>query len=152
MEQAADIICIEKMNRISNELTFIKREKSFTMKWLKALKNKKIIIGGSLAGFINGLLGSGGGMIAVPALEKSGLAPKQAHSGSIAVILPLSLFSACLYVGGGRVEISDALPYIPAGIIGSFFGAWLMKKISSDLLRRIFGGFAIWAGIRMLMR
>ncbi|MGN0474911.1 MAG: sulfite exporter TauE/SafE family protein [Acutalibacteraceae bacterium] len=122
------------------------------MKRLTAFKNKKIIIGGSLAGFINGLLGSGGGMIAVPALEKSGLDAKQAHSGSIAVILPLSLFSACMYIGGGRVEISDALPYVPAGIIGSFCGAWLMKKISSDLLRRIFGGFAIWAGVRMLMR
>lgn len=119
---------------------------------LKAWRNKKIIIGGALAGFVNGLLGSGGGMIAVPALEKSGMSAKESHSGSIAVILPLSIFSACMYVTGDRVELTDALPYIPAGVIGAFFGAWLMKKISSDLLRRIFGAFAIWAGIRMLMR
>lgn len=119
---------------------------------IKKFFNKKMIIGGSLAGFINGLLGSGGGMIAVPALEKCGLSAKESHSGSIAVILPLSLFSAFMYIQGNRVQISDALPYIPAGIIGSFCGAWLMKKISSDLLRRIFGGFAVWAGIRMLMK
>lgn len=117
-------------------------------KWL----DKRIVIGGILAGFINGLLGSGGGMVAVPALEKSGLSAKQSHSGSIAVILPLSLISSIMYLSGGRVSIVDALPYIPGGIIGALLGAWLMKRIPSDILRRIFGGFAVWAGFRMLVR
>jgi hypothetical protein len=119
---------------------------------IKEFLNKKIILGGGLAGFVNGLLGSGGGMIAVSALEKCGLSAKESHSGSIAVILPLSIFSACMYIHSDRVQISDALPYIPAGIIGAFFGAWLMKKISPNLLRRIFGIFALWAGVRLIIK
>ncbi len=113
---------------------------------------KSSIVGGLLTGLVNGLLGSGGGMVAVPALEKSGLSAKQAHSGSLAVVLPLSLFSAVMYISDGRVAISDALPYLPAGIVGSLCGAWLMSKISSSLLHKIFGLFAIWAGVRMLLR
>lgn len=112
----------------------------------------KIILGGALTGFINGMLGAGGGMIAVPVLERSGADAKEAHSGSIAVMLPLSLLSAAVYLHSGRVTASDALPYLPAGILGALGGVWLMNKISPALLHKLFGGFAIWAGVRMLMR
>lgn len=112
----------------------------------------KIILGGALTGFVNGMLGAGGGMIAVPVLEKNGADTKQAHSGSIAVMLPLSLLSAAVYLYSGRVTLSDALPYLPAGIVGAFCGVWLMNRISPALLHKIFGGFAIWAGIRMILR
>lgn len=114
--------------------------------------DKRIIAGGSAAGLVNGLLGSGGGMVAVPALENSELSPKQAHSGSVAIMLPLSALSAFMYIRGGRVAISDALPYLPAGMIGALVGGLLMNRISTRLLRKIFGAFAIWAGARMLMR
>ena len=130
---------------------------------IKRLFDKKLILGGALTGLINGLLGAGGGMIAVPVLEGSGADAKQAHSGSIAVMLPLSLFSAAavllmdlvyamIDLHGGRVTLSDALPYIPAGIACAFCGVWLMNRISPALLHKIFGVFAIWAGVRMLMR
>lgn len=118
----------------------------------KRFFDKKIIIGGALTGIVNGMLGAGGGMIAVPVLEKNGADTKQAHSGSIAVMLPLSIFTAVVYLKGGRMTLSDALPYIPAGIIGAFCGVWLMNRISPALLHKIFGGFAIWAGVRMIMR
>lgn len=112
----------------------------------------KIILGGALTGFINGMLGAGGGMIAVPVLERSGADTKQAHSGSIAVMLPLSLFSAAIYLHSGQVTLADALPYLPAGILGALGGVWLMNRIAPALLHKIFGVFALWAGVRMLMR
>lgn len=118
-------------------------------------KQKHIILkylGGSTVGFINGLLGAGGGMLAVPLLKKLGLETKESHATSIAVILPLSLFSCILYLTSGRVTLGDALPYIPFGIIGALIGAWLMPRISTILLRRIFGGFMIWAAIRLLLK
>ena len=114
--------------------------------------DSKIMAGGALTGFVNGLLGSGGGMVAVPVLEKSGLDVKQAHSGSLAVILPLSVISAAMYWHGGRVALADVWPYLPAGLAGAFCGAKLMGRISPRLLHRIFGGFAIWAGVNLLMR
>lgn len=110
------------------------------------------IIFGFLIGLINGFLGAGGGMIAVPALKKSGLSQKEAHENAVAVILPLTLLSAALYLYRGSVTFSDALPFIPSGLIGAVIGTFIMKKISNVWLSRIFGGFMIFSGIRMLLK
>lgn len=107
---------------------------------------------GAAAGFVNGLLGTGGGMVAVPLLRRSGLDAKKAHATSVAVILPLSTLSALLYWLGGRVRLSDALPYLPWGVGGALLGSMLLARIPSDLLRRIFGGFMIFAAVRLLLR
>ncbi len=107
---------------------------------------------GALIGVINGLFGAGGGMIAVPLLKKSGLEQKKAHANAVAVILPISLVSAILYVIRGNVAIRDALPFIPSGVIGSVIAVFLMQKISPVILKIVFGGFMVWAGVRMLMR
>lgn len=115
-------------------------------------KNRFLIIGGILSGFVNGLLGAGGGMLAVPTLRRSGLETKESHAGAIAVIMPLSAASGAMYLLGGRMSLADALPYLPGGIIGAVIGAVFLRKIKPSLLRRIFGAFAIWAGVRMLLR
>ena len=103
------------------------------------------IIFGFLIGLINGFLGAGGGMVAVPALKKSGLSQKEAHENAVAVILPLTLLSAALYLYRGSVTFSDALPFIPSGLIGAVVGTFIMKKISNVWLSRIFGGFMIFS-------
>lgn len=115
-------------------------------------KNWILIVGGALSGFVNGLLGAGGGMLAVPTLRKSGLDTKESHAGAIAVIMPLSVASGAMYLLGGKVAITDALPYLPGGIIGAVLGAIFLRKIKPAILRKIFGGFAIWAGIKMIFK
>lgn len=109
-----------------------------------------MIILGLLVGLVNGFLGAGGGMIAVPALKSVGLSTKQSHENAVAVILPLTVMSAALYLLNGRVSIADAWSYIPGGLIGALIGTFLMKKISNVWLTRIFGGFMIFSGLRML--
>ncbi len=89
-------------------------------------------------------------MIAVPALKASGMSQKEAHENAVAVILPLTVLSAVLYIVRGSVTLPDALPFIPAGLVGAVIGTLLMKKISNIWLTRIFGGFMIFSGIRML--
>ena len=59
---------------------------------------------GLLVGAVNGLLGAGGGMLAVPLLTGAeGLPAKKAHATAIALILPLSAVSTLVYAltGGG---------------------------------------------------
>lgn len=121
------------------------------------MKNKlKGLLGGSIAGFtaglLNGLLGAGGGMIIVPMLEKNGLKPAQAHATSIAVIVPLCMLSAAIYLYGKSLGFNDALPFIPAGFIGAFVGAKLLPHIPDTILRRIFGIFMLYAAFRLLIR
>lgn len=107
---------------------------------------------GAVIGIINGMLGAGGGMIAVPLLKKSGMSEKQSHANAVAVILPISLLSAVIYMFNQSVKFSDAAPFMLWGVIGSLCGVALLKKISPRFLKIVFGGFMIWAGIRMLMR
>lgn len=107
--------------------------------------------GGVIIGVINGLLGAGGGLLAVPLLKLSGMKQQDAHANAVAVILPIALMSAGLYLFKGSVGIKDAIPYIPTGVLGSVIGTVVLKKISPILLRAIFGGFMIYASLHLLM-
>ena len=120
---------------------------------MKSLKiNLKIIIFGVLIGVVNGLLGAGGGMIAVPLLQNIGMNSKSAHANAVAVILPITVISAVMYLLKDYVNLSSALVYIPTGIIGAVIGSITLKKIPTKLLKKLFAGFMFYAGIRLLLR
>ncbi|MBQ8649316.1 MAG: sulfite exporter TauE/SafE family protein [Clostridia bacterium] len=120
------------------------------------MENKKSKLLPAVSGFaigaVNSLLGAGGGMIAVPILKKLGFDQKEAQCNAIAVILPITVLSAGLYIYKGYADISTALPYIPGGIVGAILGTIILKKISPKWLKRIFGGFMVYAGIRLLFK
>lgn len=113
---------------------------------------KKIVkaAAGVAIGFVNGLFGAGGGMIAVPLLKKAGYNQKEAQSNAISIIFPLTLVSFLIYLSRGAIDIIPSLKYIPGGIAGAMIGTLLMKKIKPQLLRLIFSAFILWAGIRMV--
>lgn len=118
------------------------------MEYIKKYKN---IVVGFLSGIINGLLGAGGGMLAVPTL-KTQIDAQKAHATTVAIIMPMCLTSSIFYIYAGRVTISDAMPYAPYGVVGAIIGAVLLTKLKSKHLRIIFGLFMIWAGIRMILK
>ena len=105
---------------------------------------------GLVTGLFNGLFGSGGGVVAVPLLQKAGLKPKEAHATSIAVIFVLSALSTVLYFMRGGIQLSQALPYLPGGLVGAVVGALLLKKIPNTLLRRIFGVILLASAVKLL--
>ncbi len=105
---------------------------------------------GTLCGFLNGFFGSGGGVLAVPVLEKEGCEPNEAHASSVALIFVLSLVTALFYGFSGNLDFAGAWKYIPYGITGALCGSFFLKKINSVLLKRIFGGVIIAAAVRIL--
>ena len=115
------------------------------------MKNKKFSTAllGVAIGFINGLLGAGGGMLTVPVLKKMGFEQNESHKNAVAVILPITVISATLYVLSGRVEVASALPFVPTGLIGAVVGTKVMEKISPVVLKKVFALFMIWAGVRL---
>lgn len=121
------------------------------MKILKK-ENIKHYLAGIAVGIVNGLLGSGGGMIAVPLLRRAGLDQRQAQANAIAVILPISIVSVIMYLAGGNVNIESSWQFLPGGVVGALIGTFLLSKISSPVLRKIFALFMIWAGVRLLMK
>lgn len=112
---------------------------------------KKLFLG-TVIGVVNGLFGAGGGMLAVPAMDKLNMSRKQAHANSVALIFPISAFSAFLYIIDGSVKFQDAWSYIPFGILGAGVGTLLLSKIPTKLLKKVFALFMIWAGVRLLFR
>ncbi|MDR2752886.1 MAG: TSUP family transporter [Oscillospiraceae bacterium] len=116
-------------------------------------KKQKILslLGGAIVGILNGLLGAGGGMLAVPLLKKVGLEQTQAHATAVAVILPLSALSTAAYLLLGYFRLADAWGYLLPGAAGALAGGLLLAKIPGAWLHKIFACFMIWAGVRMVM-
>lgn len=110
----------------------------------------KKFFSGALCGFLNGFFGSGGGVIAVPVLEKEGCKPNEAHATSVALIFVLSLITAIFYGFSGNLDFKTAFNYIPFGLAGALCGSIFLKKIRADWLKRIFGGIITAAALRML--
>lgn len=120
---------------------------------MEKCKDKLIlVVGGAAAGFLNGLFGSGGGMVVVPVLERfAGSETKKAHATAIGVILPLSVISAVKYSAFCRVDTALLLTVCAGGILGSIIGSKLLGRFSVKTVRRIFGAVIIAAALRMVM-
>ena len=117
----------------------------------KSLKILKYIAIGVTAGVANGLFGSGGGTIAVPAmiflLEEE---EHKAHATAMLIILPLTMVSAYFYLSNNYVDWNITWKTMAGGVVGGAIGALLLNKCSSGLLRKIFGAFMILAAFRMI--
>ena len=118
------------------------------------MKNKKLLTAllGMTIGFINGLLGAGGGMVAVPLLKKYGFSQRAAQQNAIAIILPITAVSAGIYLYKNYVNLSDSLSYLPTGFLGAIIATFLIKKLSNKWLKRIFAFFMLYAGVRLLLK
>ncbi len=114
------------------------------------MKKARKFFEGMLCGFLNGFFGSGGGVTAVPVLEREGSEPNEAHATSVALIFMLSLVTALFYGFSGNLDYSAAWRFIPWGVLGAVSGAIFLKKIKARRLKRIFGGIVTIAAVRML--
>jgi uncharacterized membrane protein YfcA len=115
-------------------------------------KNWYYAITGAVAGLLNGLFGAGGGTVVVPLFEKDGMESKKAHATSIAVILPLSIISICLYMYKMTPPWEEALRFCPLGIVGALIGSAILKKIGNRVLQKIFAGILLISAVRLWMR
>ncbi len=114
-------------------------------------KSGVLLFGGGTIGAINGLLGGGGGMIAVPLLQRCAYLPaKRAHATAIAVILPASLASGIVYLVKGFVPLTYFLPVALGVAFGGFLGAKLLARISARKITFFFALFMLVAGVRSL--
>lgn len=113
----------------------------------------KLIAIGIVAGLVNGLFGSGGGTIIVPALVfLLNLKDYKAHATAIPIILPLSIISVIVYLLGKKIPFNVALLVVIGGIAGSYVGAKFLNKIPVKYLRKIFGTVIIYTAIRMIWK
>jgi uncharacterized membrane protein YfcA len=107
---------------------------------------------GLVTGVANGLFGSGGGTVAVPAMVHFlKVEEHTAHATAISVILPLTLVSSIFYISKGYVDWALTLKVTLGGMAGGYIGAKLLKKCPDKVLRKIFAVFMAAAGIKMIL-
>ena len=131
------------------------RKSAYTAQGLKILA--KLALGGMAAGFCNGLLGAGGGVVLVLFLSR--IAKNDAEgrrsifANALCVMIPISFFTLMRY--GGPVKFS-ALTLSPEFVIGAaaggIAGGIALGLIKGDSARRIFAVFTVISGILMIAR
>jgi uncharacterized membrane protein YfcA len=112
----------------------------------------KILLIGFVTGLCNGIFGSGGGTILVPAMVLLlGVKENKSHATAIAVILPLSLISSYFYVANKMVNWNLTFQVAIGSTVGGYIGSRILNKFSDNTLRKIFGFSMLAAGIRMVL-
>ena len=118
----------------------------------KERKKRRIacVFAGILLGAVNGLFGSGGGMLAVPALSfLMSFDQKSAHATAIAVILPLCAISSAMYLARASFDMGVVALTSVGVFAGGILGALILKKLPSNALSFLFYGVMLAAGARM---
>ena len=114
-----------------------------------------IVAIGVAAGFLNGLLGAGGGIVIVYGLGwlfgREEIEPHSLFATSIAVMLPLSAVSALQYVRNGHLpELSVSALILPA-IAGGALGALLLRRLTPHALAKLFAAVVLVSGIALVI-
>jgi len=114
---------------------------------------------GSLAGFLAGLLGIGGGIILVPlflwAFSVSGFAPEVlvhvAFGTSLAIIIPTAFSSTLGHRKRGNVYWHHVIYLCLGGMFGAFCGAWFASLLSGVWLKGLFGVMQIVVALKLFI-
>ncbi len=110
---------------------------------------------GICAGFLNGLLGAGGGIVIVFGLNRllgSNLEDKRSvYATAIAVILPLSVLTAIQYFRRGSLELNAFAPLILPAVAGGVLGGLLLRRLSPRFLSRLFAAVVLISGIVLVV-
>lgn len=109
------------------------------------------IIGGAIIGALSGFFGGGGGMLCVPLLELTGLETKKAHATAIAVILPVCVVSAAVYIFNGYFSYRECLAAVLGVVLGGIIGAYALKSLNSFSVALIFALLMAAVGIKLVI-
>jgi uncharacterized protein len=112
------------------------------------------VVSGSLVGFVLGLVGGGGSIIAVPLLMYVvGIGSPHLAIGTSAIAVSLSaLLNLVNHARKGMVKWPCALTFSVAGIVGAWGGSSLAMLVPGGQLLALFGIIMVIVGIVMALR
>ena len=112
-----------------------------------------VVAGGVGVGALSGLVGVGGGFLIVPALVLLAGVPMASAVGTSLAVIALNAFTGFAKYLGVLESQSLALDWqvlltvAAVGIVGSYAGNRLGRRLPQATLRRLFGGFLVLMGL-----
>lgn len=108
---------------------------------------------GLVAGVFAGMFGIGGGLVIVPALLYFlKMRELEAIGTSLAALIPpVGLLGAMTYYRNGYINMRYAMLLAAGLFVGAYFGAKIMMPLSPAIIRRLYAGFLLILGARMLI-
>jgi uncharacterized membrane protein YfcA len=106
-----------------------------------------------LGGTISGLLGVGGGIVQVPVMHLLMGIPLKVATGTSSFLIGITAAaSALIYYANGRINPVLAAPAALAVFVGARLGAYLVQRLQSATLKRIFGVVALLVAVQMILQ
>jgi len=112
----------------------------------------RLALVGAAGGLLSGAFGVGGGILMVPLLITfAHMDQRRASATSLAAIVPAAIAGSITYLANGEVDLLAALFVAIGGIVGSWFGSWLLRRLSLGWLRWLFIALLIATALRMVL-
>jgi len=106
---------------------------------------------GSLAGYLGGLLGVGGGNFIVPVLVWLGFNPKKASATTAFIVIFSSLAGFLGHATTGNINLSLLVLCAVGSISGALLGAYLLrKKLSRQQVKAAIGIILYFIALKMI--
>ena len=116
-----------------------------------------LLLGGGLAaGFLNGLLGAGGGIVVIFVLTKllgDSITRKNAvYGNALCVMLPISILTCALYASRGYMSVGGFGVFVLPALLGGLAGGILLGRLDAGFIKKCFAGLVIVSGIILIVR
>ena len=108
---------------------------------------------GLVVGAISGVVGTGGGVLIVPALVFFfHMDQRRAQGTSLGALLaPIGILAFWEYHKSGNVDIGAALMIALGFAVGGYFGGHWAQNLPEPVLRRVLGALMLIIGARLLL-
>ena len=114
---------------------------------------RSLMLSGSLAGFLSGLLGVGGGFVIVPALKRyTDLQVQSIVATSLGVLAIISGGGVVFSAISGNLDLTLAAPFSLGALCGLLIGQALGKKLSGPRLQQIFAILTFGVAISLTIK
>lgn len=104
------------------------------------------------AGVLSGMFGIGGGLVIVPALALIFAIDQKTAVGTslFALMFPVGILGVLEYARRKEIQYASGLWIALGLLVGAYFGALLVGKLSAVFMKRLYGLFLIVVGIYYL--